>query len=147
MEQERLKPSLPSQAAKEAQTSLSWDEAPFVPSIPHDDKEAYEISRKILDLLEDRPENASPTNVFSMVLTLNECAMETHGGKDPRELAHSLYENYQTGLQAMMRSTKYNGQEHDGLRHDLYLGYINQLNILQSRFAELPEERSNKPTA
>ena len=125
----------PSQSSPDGQTRpLSADT--FIPRTPYDTKEASEIADEIDRRLE-QPENLSPNVIYSMVFTLNQCTLHLIPF-ERKDLADDLRVNFQKGLQAMMRSTRYNPQEHDGLRHDLYQGYLNQLNIRQSLTPDAP---------
>src|SRR5438132_10206957 len=108
----------------------------FIPRTPYDAKEASEIADEINRQLE-QPENLSPNVIYSMVFTLNQCTLHLLPF-ERRDIADDLLVNFQSGLQAMMRSTRYNPQEHDGLRHDLYQGYLNQLNIRLSLTPDAP---------
>ncbi len=142
-EQEHL--SKPPQFSPERQArpsfggSLSADT--FIPRTPYDAKEASEIADEIDRQLE-QPENLSPNVIYSMVFTLNQCTLHLIPF-ERIDLADDLRANFQRGLQAIVRSARYHPQEHDGLRHDLYQGYLNQLNIQQSLTSDAPR---NKPT-
>ncbi len=106
----------------------------YIPRYPINDDDALKI---IVDLDNEfmQPEKLSPTTLYSMVLTRNECSLMLHK-QSPLELADALRENFQLGLQAMMRSTQYNQQEHGELRADLFEGYLQQLRILQEHSLE-----------
>jgi len=115
----------------------------FVPRIPSDDEEASQMASEIRNILEEAPENVLPQDIYSMTLALNQYTFSIYIEEPFREdIASELLYNFTIGLQALMRSRHYNLREHDGLRHDLFEGYLNQINLQLSLTPDAP----NKPT-
>ncbi len=105
-----------------------------------DNEDASALWSAIREKLE-YPENLSPSTIYSLVFTMNHCTF-CSVTFERSALADDLRDNFQTGLQAIVKSKGYNQQEYGGLRNELFQGYMEELRILQSLFSDEPPSSS-----